>query len=412
MTTDSQLSGSDKTSATAPRNPAHHHSSTRHNTPQQTAPRAAYIHVPFCVHRCGYCDFSVVAGRDDLVTRYLAALEAELALLDGPHECDTVFIGGGTPTYLDANALRRLLAAVRKTFPLAKHAEWSIEANPFGLTDDRLDLLAEVGVNRISLGVQAFDNAILKTLERDHSAANASEAVRRCQTRFANTSLDLIFGVPGQSLATWQSTLTQAIDLGVPHVSCYGLTIEKGTSFWTRRSKGDLVETDDSFQRDMYTLAMDMLPAAGLEQYELSNYGQPGFESRHNANYWAGGEFFGVGPGAASLVGGVRRTNHRSTTTWLKRIESGLSATMDEEPFDAVVRGEELLMTGLRRTTGLSFDEFEHATRLDLRVLANDVIAKCVDAQWLEADNTRIRLTREGRYVADTVIAEFFTALD
>ena len=375
------------------------------------SPRAVYVHVPFCVHRCGYCDFTVVAGRDDLITRYLTAIEKELALLDHAFECDTVFIGGGTPTYLDPSALCRLLSAVKKTFPLADAGEWSVEANPYGLSDDRLDVLADFGVNRISLGVQAFDDQLLKTLERDHSAEVAIDAVERSLARFPNTALDLIFGVPGQTLEAWEQTLSTAIRLNVPHVSCYGLTIEKGTSFWTRRLKGDLVESADDLQRAMYARAMTNLPAAGLEQYELSNYARSGFRSRHNANYWAGGEFFGIGPGAASLVGGVRRINHRSTTTWMKRLESGQSAVMDEEPFDPVIRGEELLMTGLRRSAGLTFDEFQLATGNDLSEIAAEAIRKCVDAGWLEVANEGISLTLDGKFVADTVIAEFFSSI-
>ena len=370
------------------------------------------MHVPFCVHRCGYCDFTVVAGRDDLVERYLSALETELATLGGPRECDTVFIGGGTPTYLNAGSLRRLLAAINRTFPLAVDGEFSVEANPFGLTDDRLDALAESGVNRVSLGVQSFDDSILKTLERDHTAEEAAESVSRALDRFPNTSLDLIFGVPGQTYDSWQQTVACAIELGVPHASCYGLTIEKGTSFWTRRSKGDLVESADDLQREMYALAMAMLPDAGLEQYELSNYGRSGYESRHNENYWDGGEFFGVGPGAASLVDGVRRTNHRSTTTWIKRLEAGESPVMDEEPFDSRIRAEELIMTGLRRSAGLTFDEFRERIGLNLREIASASIDACVTAGWLEESDDGIRLTKDGKFVADTVITEFFASIE
>lgn len=375
-------------------------------------PTAAYVHVPFCVHRCGYCDFTVVAGRDDLIERYLNALETELTTLGPPSACKTIFIGGGTPTYLTSPSLERLLKAVSVQFPLAQDGEFTVEANPFGLDDDRLGVLSDHGVNRISLGVQAFDDAVLKTLERDHTASLAADAVTRSLSRFPNTSLDLIFGVPGQSIETWSNTLKQAISLGVPHVSCYGLTIEKGTSFWTRRSKGDLTESADVLQRDMYAMAIDALSAAGLQQYELSNYARPGFESQHNANYWAGGEFFGVGPGAASLVGGVRRTNHRSTTAWIKRLESGDSPVMDEEQFDPTIRAEELIMTGLRRSAGLRFDDFTQLTGLDLPTIAAQAIDSCVNNGWLLADTEHVRLTPEGKFVTDTVIERFFAALD
>ena len=372
-------------------------------------PRAAYVHVPFCVHKCGYCDFTVVAGRDDLADRYVAAVRRELAGLPDDHgPLDTLFIGGGTPTHLSPSQLAALLSSLRETFAIADGYEFSIEANPFGLTDEKLAVLSEHGVTRVSLGVQSFDAAALKTLERDHSPAEARDAAERCLARFPQVSVDLIFGVPGLSQVAWEDTLSQAVATGVRHVSAYGLTFEKGTAFWTRRRRGDIAEEPDETQRMQYAAAMSALPAAGLPQYELSNYAAPGHRCRHNEAYWNRDEYWGVGPGAASLVGGVRRINHRSTTTWLRRVEAGESAVADEEPETAETVGDELVMLGLRRVEGLCRDDFRRRVGVSLDEFAAGAVERGVAAGWIEEAGRRVRLTREGRFVADTVMADFF----
>ncbi|MEZ6065300.1 MAG: radical SAM family heme chaperone HemW [Planctomycetaceae bacterium] len=303
--------------------------------------RAAYVHVPFCRHRCGYCDFTLVAGRDDLVPRYLAALERELATLGGPWEIDTLFIGGGTPTHLPPASLASLLTLLQERFQLSEQAEFSIEANPSGLSDEHLNILAAHGVNRVSLGVQSLSQQHLLTLERDHTPAEALSVIDRVRGHIENVAVDLIFGVPEQSLNEWSQTLRQTIDRGVNHVSTYGLTIEKGTTFWSRREQGTLLPVDEELEREMYQLAMELLPAAGFTHYELSNFAQPGRECRHNQTYWRGDAYYGVGPGAASYLNGVRRLNHRSVFTWLKRVEEGASPVADSETLSGEARARE-----------------------------------------------------------------------
>ena len=250
--------------------------------PIYAEPRAAYLHVPFCAHRCGYCDFTLVAGRDDLTDDYLRAMSVELASLERAREVDTVFFGGGTPTHLPPKQLAGLLELTRKWFVLAPGYEWSVEANPFGLSDEKIELLADAGVNRISLGVQSFDADVLKLLERDHRADEVVSAVERIRRRIENVGLDLIFGVPGQSFDLWRETLSKAIKLKPTHLSTYGLTFEKGTAFWTRREKGALAQLPDELERDMYAATMSDLAAAGFEHYEISNFARPGFRCRHN----------------------------------------------------------------------------------------------------------------------------------
>jgi oxygen-independent coproporphyrinogen-3 oxidase len=370
-------------------------------------PRSAYIHVPFCVHRCGYCDFTLVAGRDDLIDAYLEALAIELDRLERPREVDTLFFGGGTPTHLPASQLARLLALTRRWFPPAPGAEICVEANPAGLDDAKVAVLADAGVNRVSLGVQSFDTQMLELLERDHRGADVSAVIARLRPAIPNIGLDLIFGVPGQTVELWQQTLAAALALEPTHVSTYGLTFEKGTAFQSRLDKGLLNKCDEELERAMYAVAMDELPRAGLEQYELSNFARPGFRCRHNEVYWAGRPFFGFGPGAARYAGGRRELNHRSVTTWINRVLAGHSPIADAEELSPEGRARELVMLNLRRCSGLSLAEFHEQTGFDFRELAGDTLPRHLRQGLLEEQDGHVRLTREGRFLADTVFSEY-----
>jgi len=370
-------------------------------------PRSAYIHVPFCVHRCGYCDFTLVAGRDDLIDAYLEALAIELDRLERPRDVDTLFFGGGTPTHLPASQLARLLALTRRWFPPAPGAEICVEANPAGLDDAKVAVLADAGVNRVSLGVQSFDTQMLELLERDHRGADVSAVIARLRPAIPNIGLDLIFGVPGQTVELWQQTLAAALALEPTHVSTYGLTFEKGTAFQSRLDKGLLNKCDEELERAMYAVAMDELPRAGLEQYELSNFARPGFRCRHNEVYWAGRPFFGFGPGAARYAGGRRELNHRSVTTWINRVLAGHSPIADAEELSPEGRAREMVMLNLRRSTGLTLAEFHAQTGFDFRELAGDTLPRHLRQGLLEEQDGHVRLTREGRFLADTVFSEY-----
>ncbi|MSR56776.1 MAG: radical SAM family heme chaperone HemW [Planctomycetaceae bacterium] len=369
-------------------------------------PLAAYIHVPFCAHRCGYCDFTLVARRDDLIDGYLQALAIELGTLGEPRPVETLFFGGGTPTHLDANRLERLLKLVRRWFVPTGDFEFSVEANPAGLGDDKIEVLADHGVNRISLGVQSFDSAILQQLERDHDQPTVADVVTRLKRRFTNLSLDLIFGVPGQTLSLWRETLAQALALQPQHLSTYGLTFEKGTAFWSRRRKGTLAQVPDDLEYAMYAATMDNLAAAGFEQYELSNFARPGRACRHNEAYWAGVPYYGFGPGAARYLNGRRETNHRSVTTWLSRVREGRSPVGDSEQLSPEERAREALVLGLRRTAGIDRAAFQTATGFEVAALTAGRIARYVTDGLVKETDTALRLTREGRFVADSVIVD------
>lgn len=370
-------------------------------------PQAAYVHVPFCRHRCGYCDFTVIADRSDLMDRYVACLARELATLEQPAPVSSLFVGGGTPTQLPPSLLTDFLQQLQHWLPLRPEAEFTVEANPADVTDELIAILADAGANRISLGVQSFQRRELEVLERDHDQVIIERAVAIARRRIPNVSIDLIFAVPGQTLEDWQRNLSQAVRLQPAHISTYGLTIEKGTSFWSRVRRGELPLIDDSLQREMYQLAMETLEEAGWQQYELSNFARPGFACRHNQVYWMGDEFWGFGPGAARYVAGTRATGHRSVTSWIKRIESGQSPIAEAETLEPEPRARELAMLNLRTIAGIAANDFQRRTGWDPRQLFAAEIRRHQDRGWLESDASGIRLTRAGRFVADTVMADF-----
>lgn len=329
-------------------------------------------------------------------------------MLASRREVDTLFVGGGTPTYLPPESLRQFFAHLRQWFALAAGAEFSVEANPSGLDDERLDLLAEAGVNRVSLGVQSFDPRQLALLERDHTAGDVHSACERLRRRgIDNLSFDLIFGVPGQSLDNWERTLVEAVTLRPRHLSTYGLTFETGTAFWTRREQGRLIPAGEENERAMYEAAMDRLPAAGFEQYEISNFARPGFRCRHNEVYWRGEGYFAFGPGAASYVDGLRRTNRKSVTGWIDRVLAGEPAFDVEERLGPEERAREAIMLGLRRCEGIDLDAFETRFGTGPVLLEPDALRRNRDAGLVEIVEGKMRLTREGRLFADHVASQW-----
>ncbi len=370
-------------------------------------PRAAYVHVPFCRHRCGYCNFTLVAGRDDLVGEYLRAIELELRLLEHSREVDTLFFGGGTPTHLGLDALEVLLNSVARWFPLAAGGEFSVEANPVDLSPEKIALLATHGVNRLSLGGQSFNAAKLALLERDHDAETLVRGVSLARASIASVSLDLIFGTPGETLDVWQHDLRSALAMEPRHVSTYGLTFERGTPYWRRLLAGELQRLDEETERAMYALAIDSLTAAGFEQYEVSNFARPGQRCRHNEVYWSGEGYFAVGPGAASYVDGRRAMNHRSTTTYLKRVLAGQSPVAESETLAPADRARELLVFGLRRLEGVDRRQFAERTEYELDSLVMPQLAELVAHGLLSDDGQRVKLTRAGLFVSDAIWPKF-----
>ena len=373
-------------------------------------PRAAYVHVPFCRHRCGYCNFTLVAGRDDLIDDFMRAVAIELRAAAGPHEVDTLFVGGGTPTHLPAEVLRSLLASVKATFPLAPHYEFSVEANPDDLDASTIAALSDCGVTRLSIGGQSFNGRKLDVLQRDHTPQQLTDVVAAARERFASVSLDLIFGVPGESADVWSGDLNTAIKLKPHHVSTYGLTYERGTPFWKRLLEGEIGPLGEETERAMYATAIDTLTAAGFEHYEVSNFARAGHRCRHNETYWSGGGYFAVGPGAASYVDGCRRMNHRSTTTWLKRVLAGQSPVAESETLEPDDRAREYLVFALRRLEGVERSVFLERTGRRLDELVGGPLRKFVELGLLVDDGHGVRLSREGLFVSDSIWPRFLQA--
>jgi oxygen-independent coproporphyrinogen-3 oxidase len=380
--------------------------------------------VPFCRHRCGYCNFTLVAGRDDLIESFLQAIELEVSRVGTAHqnheeddgkvggahpaadEIDTLYFGGGTPTHLSPDTLRRLADIVLQRHPLAQGYEWTAEANPSDVTERMIETLAELGVTRLSIGAQSFRPEKLRLLERDHEPGDIAKALRLPRSAGMQVSLDLIFATPGETLSDWHDDLEAALALEPDHISTYGLTFERGTAFWTRRLSGRLEEVDEGLQREMYALSIDVLTAAGFEHYEVSNFARPGCRSRHNETYWSGAGYFAYGPGAARYIDGVRETNHRSTTTYLRRMLAGKSPVAESEKLSPEASARELLVFGLRRIEGVSRREFAEQTGAAVDDLVGPTLRKFVGLGLLDDDGERIRLTREGLFVSDAIWPE------
>lgn len=366
------------------------------------------MHIPFCAHKCGYCDFASLAGADHLADRYLAGLEREIAMrVPEPQEVETIFVGGGTPTRLDAGQLGRMLAIVGRAFRLTPGGEWTVEANPGTLDAEKLDVLAAGGVERISLGAQSFRPASLKVLERNHDPDDVPRAVELIRPRFRRWSLDLIFGVPGSNPDHWAADLDAALALGPDHLSCYGLTYEKGTALWKQWSAGQVHALEEEVERAMYAHTIDRLATLGLDQYEISNFARPGHESRHNLVYWANDAYFGVGLGAARYVRGERASNTRDLHAYLKRVERGDDPAGPREQLEPVDRARETAVMMLRRTVeGIERTDFALRTGFALDDLSGSVIARHAANGLLEDDGRRVRLTREGLFLADSILCD------
>ena len=390
---------------------------THHRFPSPTGmscstPTAAYVHVPFCRHRCGYCDFTLIARRDDLIPQFLAALRQELRShpddpATGQTALETLFLGGGTPTHPAMPELAELWQILAERFTWASSAEVSVEANPLDLTEEKLRLLQQVGVNRLSLGVQSFHDSQLQLLERDHTRAHLLNLLPQVRRLFTNFSVDLIFGLPGQTVADWRESLRFAVESGATHVSTYGLTIESGTEFHVRQRRGQLRTLSEEAERELYATAIEELTTAGFEHYEISNFARPGWACRHNLTYWRGQEYHAYGPGAARYLRGRRETNVRSALGWLKRLQQQESPVADIDELDELTRARELAFIGLRVREGVDLDAIRQQTGIDLAVVAAEAISLNRHRGWLEQNGSRLRLTGEGVFVADRVAADF-----
>ena len=363
-----------------------------------------YVHIPFCAAKCSYCDFYSLAHREDRMDDYCAALTQhlrEVAPRMAGQQVDTVYFGGGTPSYLGHKRLSALLKTIRKGYALTADAEITLEANPDSARDVKaLKALRKAGFNRLSLGVQAMDDEMLRRLGRIHTAQQVHEAVSAARSAgFQNISIDLMYGLPGQTMDHWQRTLADAIALGTEHVSAYGLKVEEGTPLWQRRESAEL--PDDEAQADMYLWAVEALAAAGYGQYEISNFARPGYESRHNLRYWRMAPYAGFGPGAHSDFGNVRFAYERDLDGYL----AGEMRLSEREEILPRERCMEYIMLSLRTAEGISRSVVERTYRKPfaqaeavLRELAEHGLAAPTESGW--------RLTPRGFLVSNAIILQ------
>jgi putative oxygen-independent coproporphyrinogen III oxidase len=368
-----------------------------------------YVHVPFCVTRCGYCDFNTYTAADlgsapaNSQDAYLAAAMAELDLardvLGTPAPVQTVFFGGGTPTSLPAASLARLLNAVKERFELSPNAEITTEANPESVDRGYLDTLVAAGFTRLSLGMQSAQPAVLAVLERRHTPGRVADVVAAARASgFSSVSLDLIYGTPGETDGDWRASLLAALALEPEHLSAYSLIVEDGTRMAARIRRGELPDIDIDSQADRYEIAERLLSAHGYCNYEVSNWAKPGSECRHNLAYWRGADWWGIGPGAHSHVGGVRWWNVRRPHDYVTRLVAGDSPGQGREVLTDSERHVEKVMLELRLVEGLPVSELSTAELGRAQRFIADGLA--------EFHHARLRLTKPGRLLADGVIRD------
>lgn len=384
-----------------------------------------YLHIPFCKSRCSYCDFATEVFRNEgVVERYVDALCAEISSAsprvhanypfdmgssardDVPVSAiDTIYFGGGTPSLLEPKQVERILKSVMSVFPVASDAEITMEMNPATVTPEKLAAFRELGVNRASFGVQTFNNRDLKLLARGHDASDARNTFEMLRSAgFCNISFDLIAGLPGQTLKDWSQNLDEAIAMQPEHLSLYLLEIHEGTPLAEQVRSGRRTPIDDQIAADMYEMMVDRLAGAGYEQYEISNFANRGFESRHNTKYWLLEPVYGFGVSAHSFDGGERYANERDTAKYVEGIESSRTAEVMREAIDAA---SEFIFLGLRLTEGISLDEFESRFSSNLETQYGNELSELVENGLIQQTGGRIRLTRKGMLYSNEVFARF-----
>ncbi len=365
-----------------------------------------YLHVPFCLRKCAYCSFYSQAGKQDS-SRYLAAVTRQIVQLSLPRPLTSIFFGGGTPTMLPPDALGQLLAACRQHLPCAEDAEISLETNPATVDLPALRTLRLAGFNRLSIGVQSLQDNELHRLSRPHTAADAVQTVRLARKAgFSNLSLDLMYGLPGQTLQTWQATLEQALSLAPQHLSIYELTVEEGTPFARQQERGELFLPDEDSVLRMLEITQQMTGDAGFRRYEISNYALPGFECRHNLNYWRSGEWLGLGPGAVSSMNGTRRTAIADVEEYCRRVENGQEVWQEEETLEQEAAFRESVVIGLRMTDGIALNTLRRRFGIDAEAYYGATLARLIRLGMLEITANHLRLTAQGLLLANTVMAD------
>lgn len=373
-----------------------------------------YIHIPFCKTRCIYCDFYSTT-RSELKERYVRALCRELQMrreyLRG-EAVETVYFGGGTPSQLAEEDFRQIFQALQEVYGLEHCREITLEANPDDLTEAYTVMLRRLPFNRISMGIQTFDDAMLKLLKRRHNAVQAIEAVDRCRRAgFDNISIDLIYGLPDETDERWRRDLQQVVALGVEHISAYHLTYEEGTRLYQLLQAHSICEVDEDSSLRFFSTLIDTLTAAGYEHYEISNFCRPGRHSRHNTSYWQGIPYLGCGPSAHSFDRRTREWNVASLEKYMCAIEAG-GREYETECLDDVTRYNEYVMTALRTKRGIAAEDLKRTFGTELWQYCRDMARPYIDSEKLRVEDNRLCLTREGIFVSDGIISSLMYIKD
>lgn len=385
-----------------------------------------YIHIPYCSRKCGYCDFLSFGGKDEASHReYINALIKEIEyngkVYHNKYYVDTIFIGGGTPSFINAALIAEIMTAIRAHFLVSENAEITIETNPGTITEEKLKTYLETGINRLSMGVQSLDNELLRLMGRIHSAEEATEnflLARSCG--FDNINLDIMFALPGQTMEQWIKTLQRALSLFPQHISFYSLQYEEGTPFFSRLMEGTLEEASDELYVEMYHEAISMLEAEGFNHYEISNAAKPGYSCKHNLKYWSLEDYLGLGLGSHSYMGGLRFSNTKDMDSYVtagatvgKRIASS-DAPENENPFVAWQHKNtrqddisEYIFTGLRKKQGIALKDFEEKFGQGILSLYDNEIQESVDKELLEIWDGWLRFTPKGIHLSNSVLADF-----
>ena len=381
----------------------------------EKTPLGIYVHIPFCKSKCQYCDFYSLACKDDnLMDSYLDAVCAHIreagALAPG-YKVDSIYFGGGTPSYFGGDAIAIIMTAIRRNFDVTGDAEITFEANPDSVTDRLLHRMRAEGFNRVSLGVQDDHDEMLKKLGRPHTYAQTVAAFQRIRKAgFRNVSLDLMYGLPGQTMTQWQETLTDVLRMNPEHCSCYGLKIEEGTPFYEMKDSLNL--PSDDTQADMYLAAVEILRDRGFRQYEISNFARKGLYSRHNYKYWTGGEYLGFGPSASSDFAGKRFTLKRDLQEYIAGIRDGGDIMEDLQEIPMRERAGEYLMLRLRTSQGISAAEYEKLFLLPFAPLEEVLEKRRRYYQATQNDSGRWVLTPQGYLVSNDIITDLLIAQD
>ena len=371
-----------------------------------------YIHIPFCRKKCGYCDFPSVAGHEADMESYTEALCAELAAkgeqLASQGKAATIYIGGGTPTALPVPLLARVIQTARAVLPTAEDLEFTVEANPGTVTLETMTMLSALGVNRVSIGAQEFNDAILKRIGRIHTAQDIRDAVRWARAALiVNVSVDLMYGLPGQTMDDLQWSVGSSMDLAVNHISVYGLTVENGTPFAREQENGTLNLPSDEAEEEMYDYLAETLPKFGFRRYEISNYSRHDFTCRHNLGYWQDLPYFGFGAAAHSYHDGRRTANTRDIGAYIRAIKNGESPTHTEETVTREKHIEEFCFLALRTATGIDREKFAKTFGQEMESLYKKSIDNLKAKKYLEETPTHFRLTPLGMKFGNQAFSSF-----